>query len=122
MYQAVYYDRESYNYHLRDDKKGWMEFKYHPTYYVADIDGELETLDGTRVAPIKRMDDYRNPKYFEKDVDKDTRLLVDYYYESDETPSYHNLVYLDIECEIAGALTPENIKDPKGKITYNCSL
>jgi DNA polymerase elongation subunit (family B) len=24
---------------------------------------------------------------------------------------------LDIECEIAGALTPENIKDPKGKIT-----
>jgi DNA polymerase elongation subunit (family B) len=117
MYQAVYYDRESYNYHLRDDKKGWMEFKYHPTYYVADIDGELETLDGTRVTPIKRMDDYRNPKYFEKDVDKDTRLLVDYYYESDETPSYHNLVYLDIECEIAGALTPENIKDPKGKIT-----
>jgi DNA polymerase elongation subunit (family B) len=77
----------------------------------------METLDGTLVMPVKKMDDWRDPKYFEKDVDKDTRLLVDFYYESDETPSYHNLVYLDIECEIAGALTPENIKDPKGKIT-----
>jgi DNA polymerase elongation subunit (family B) len=92
-------------------------FKYTPTYYVAHPEGEMETLDGTLVMPVKKMDDWRDPKYFEKDVDKDTRLLVDFYYESDETPSYHNLVYLDIECEIAGALTPENIKDPKGKIT-----
>jgi DNA polymerase elongation subunit (family B) len=63
------------------------------------------------------MDDWRSPKYFEKDVDKDTRLLVDYYYESDDTPKFHNIVFLDIECEIAGALTPENIRNPKGKIT-----
>ena len=117
MYQSVYYDRDEYQYHLRDDKKGWKVFKYTPTYYVAHPEGEMETLDGTLVMPVKKMDDWRDPKYFEKDVDKDTRLLVDFYYESDETPSYHNLVYLDIECEIAGALTPENIKDPKGKIT-----
>jgi len=117
MYQSVYYDRDEYQYYLRDDKKGWKVFKYTPTYYVAHPEGEMETLDGTLVMPVKKMDDWRDPKYFEKDVDKDTRLLVDFYYESDETPSYHNLVYLDIECEIAGALTPENIKDPKGKIT-----
>ena len=117
MYQSVYYDREEYQYYLRDDKRGWKVFKYQPTYYVAHEDGEMETLDGTRVVPVKRMDNYKDPKYFEKDVDKDTRLLVDFYYESDETPSYHNLVYLDIECEIVGALTPENIKNPKGKIT-----
>jgi DNA polymerase elongation subunit (family B) len=117
MYQSVYYDREEYQYYLRDDKKGWKVFKYSPTYYVAHEDGEIETLDGTRVVPIKKMDNYKDPKYFEKDVDKNTRLLVDFYHESDESPSYHNLVYLDIECEIVGALTPENIKNPKGKIT-----
>jgi DNA polymerase elongation subunit (family B) len=116
MYQSIYYDRESYQYYLRDDKRGWKVFNYQPTCYVADVDGEYETLDGTRVSPVKKID-WKDPKYFEKDVDKNTRVLVDFYSESDDTPSYHNLVYLDIECEIAGALTPENIKDPKGKIT-----
>jgi len=116
MYQSVFYDRDTYQYHLRDDKRGWKVFNYQPTCYVSDIDGELETLDGIRVSPVKKID-WKDPKYYEKDVDKNTRVLVDFYYESDDTPSYHNLVYLDIECEIAGALTPENIKDPKGKIT-----
>lgn len=116
MYQSIYYDRDEYQYYLRDDKRGWKVFNYQPTCYVADPDGELETLDGTRVSPIKKID-WKDSKFYEKDVDKNTRVLVDLYHESDETPSYHNLVYLDIECEIAGALTPENIKDPKGKIT-----
>jgi DNA polymerase elongation subunit (family B) len=117
MYQSIFYDRTTYEYHLRDDVKGWKTFKYQPTLYQPDPDGEFETLDGQSVSPVKKMDNWKDPKYFEKDVDKETRVLVDFYYESDETPSYHNLVYLDIECEIAGALTPENIKDPKGKIT-----
>jgi DNA polymerase elongation subunit (family B) len=116
MYQSIYYDRDEYQYYLRDDKRGWKQFNYQPTCYVADPDGELETLDGTRVSPVKKID-WKDPKFYEKDVDKNTRVLVDFYSESDDTPSYHNLVYLDIECEIAGALTPENIKDPKGKIT-----
>ena len=117
MYQSVYYDRDERHYYLRDDKKGWKHFQYWPTFYAADVDGEFETLDGIKVSPVKRMDNWKDPKYYEKDVDKDTRLLVDMYFESDETPSYHNIVYLDIECEIAGALTPSNIRDPKGKIT-----
>jgi len=117
MYQSVYYDKEEKHYYLRDDKKGWKHFQYWPTFYAADIDGEFETLDGIKVSPVKRMDNWKDPKYYEKDVDRNTRLLVDMYFESDETPSYHNIVYLDIECEIAGALTPSNIRDPKGKIT-----
>ena len=118
MYQAVYYDREERQYYLRDDRwKGFKTVQHWPTLYVANPDGDFETLEGTKVSPIKRMDDWKDPKYFEKDVDKITRLLVDYYYESDDTPKFHNTVYLDIECEIAGALTEENIKDPKGKIT-----
>ena len=116
MYQAIYYDHSDYQYYLRDDKQGWKQFNYQPTYYVADPDGELETLDGVRVSPIKKID-YKDSKFYEKDVDKNTRVLVDLYYKSDDTPSFHNLVYLDIECEIAGALTPDNIKNPKGKVT-----
>jgi DNA polymerase elongation subunit (family B) len=117
MYQSVYYDRDEKHYYLRDDKKGWKHFQYWPTFYAADIDGEFETLEGVKVSPVRRMDNWKDPKYYEKDVDRNTRLLVDMYYESDDTPSYHNIVYLDIECEIAGALTPSNIRDPKGKIT-----
>jgi len=118
MYQAVYYDNEEKQYYLRDDRwEGFKSFQYWPTFYVANPDGELETLEGTKVTPVKRMDDWKDPKYYEKDVDKITRLLVDQYYESDETPKFHNTIYLDIECEIAGALTEETIKDPKGKIT-----
>lgn len=116
MYQAVYYDRNEYKYYLRDDKKGWKDFNYQGTVYIAHEDGEFETLDGVRVSPASKVD-WKNPAFYEKDVDKNTRLLVDLYHDSDETPSYHNLVYLDIECEIAGALTADNIRDPKGKIT-----
>ena len=118
MYQAVYYDKEERQYYLRDDRwEGFKTLQHWPTLYQPDPDGEFETLEGTRVSPTKRMDDWKDPKYFEKDVDKLTRLLVDYYYESDDTPKFHNIVYLDIECVVAGALTEENIKDPKGEIT-----
>ena len=117
MYQSVYYDKDERHYYLRDDKKGWKHFQHWPTIYAADIDGEFETLDGVKVSPVKRMDNWKDPKYYEKDVDKDTRLLVDKYFESDDTPTFHNIVYLDIECEIAGALTPSNIRNPQGKIT-----
>jgi DNA polymerase elongation subunit (family B) len=118
MYQAIFYDKDEKQYYLRDDRwEGFKTIQHWPTYYVADPDGEFMTLEGTPVSPVKKMDDWRSPKYFEKDVDKDTRLLVDYYYESDDTPKFHNIVFLDIECEIAGALTPENIRNPKGKIT-----
>ena len=118
MYQALYYDKEERQYYLRDDRsKDFKTLQYWPTYYQPDPDGEYETLEGTRVSPTRKMHDWKDPKYFEKDVDKITRFLVDHYYESDETPKYHNTVYLDIECEVAGALTPENISDPKGKIT-----
>ena len=118
MYQALYYDKEERQYYLRDDRsKNFKTLQYWPTFYQPDPDGEYETLEGTRVSPTRKMHDWKDPKYFEKDVDKITRFLVDHYYESDETPKYHNTVYLDIECEVAGALTPENISDPKGKIT-----
>ena len=118
MYQALYFDKDEKQYYLRDDRwDGFKTVKYWPTLYQADPDGKFETLEGTKVTPVKKMDDWKDPKYYEKDVDKLTRFLVDHYYETDDTPKSHNIIYLDIECVVAGALTEENIKDPKGEIT-----
>ena len=116
MYQSIYYNRNTKTYHLRDDKKGWLEFPYRATCYVANENGEYETLDGARVSPTKQYG-WKDPKVYESDVDKFTRILVDAYYEQDDTPSYQNIVYLDIECEIAGALTQDSVRSPLGKIT-----
>ena len=117
MYQAIFFDRNDYKYYLRDDKLGWKnEFTYQGDRYVKDPDGEFKTIFGESVSKASKFK-FKDPNFFENDIDMDTRLLVDQYYKSDDTPSYHNIVYFDIECEIVGALTPENIKDPKGKIT-----
>jgi DNA polymerase elongation subunit (family B) len=118
MYQSIYYDKDEKQYYLRDDSwEGFKEFQYWPTYYQKDFDGEFETLEGERVSAVNRIKDWKDTSYFEKDVDRTTRLLVDQYYESDETPKSHNIVYLDIECEILGALTEESIKQALAKIT-----
>jgi DNA polymerase elongation subunit (family B) len=118
LYQALFYDKDERQYYLKDDRwDGFKTVKHYPTYYVDDPEGDFVTLEGVSVSPVQKMDNWKDPKYYEKDVDKDTRLLVDYYYESDDTPKKHNIVFLDIECEIAGALTPENIRNPRGKIT-----
>jgi DNA polymerase elongation subunit (family B) len=114
MYQAIYYDRKTKLYYLRDDIFGWKkEFKYQPTFYKPDPQGQYLTLFGDKVSPTKTYSD----DCLEKDVDKDTRVLVDLYSESDDTPSYHNTVFFDIECEIAGALTPQTVANAPTKIT-----
>jgi uncharacterized protein (TIGR02231 family) len=42
---------------------------------------------------------------------------ADAYKNEDEAPQYHNVLFLDIECEIGGALTTEYIKSAPMKIT-----
>jgi len=116
MYQACYYSFKDYQYHLRDDEKGWSHFNYGATYYKEDPNGSFLTLDGKTVSPTKKYN--KEDRFlYEKDVDKVTRLLVDAYYEDDEPPKYHNIVYFDVECEIVGALTPYNIKNAIAKMT-----
>ena len=116
MYQTIYYNRSTKEYHVRDDKKGWLTFPYRATCYVLDNNGEYETLSGQRVSPTKQYN-WKDPAAFESDVDKYTRILVDAYYHSDDVPEYQNIVYLDIECEIAGALTQDSVRNPAGKLT-----
>jgi DNA polymerase elongation subunit (family B) len=117
MYQSI-----SHNFHtkktiIRDDEKGWVEVDYKPTYYKLDKEGEFVTIDGRRVSPTKDFDKNHPDKYFEIDIPLETNALVDIYKDSDDAAKWHNVVYLDIECEIGGALTTEYIKRAPMKIT-----
>jgi DNA polymerase elongation subunit (family B) len=116
MYQAIYYDRSTYTYHLRDDEKGWLDFKYTPELYQIVPNGPLETLDGKRAKPVDKYE-WRDTSLYEQDVDKCTRVLIDLYKDSDEGPKQHNIVYFDIECEIGGTLTADYIKSAPMKMT-----
>jgi DNA polymerase elongation subunit (family B) len=121
MYQAIYYNRlpgdDQYHYYLRDDKKGINCFTYWPTLYKLDEDGEHETLFGDRCSAFQGKYDRKDPTVYEKDLDREIVLLRDLYYKTDEMPSYHNTVYLDIEIEILGALTPQTIREANAEIT-----
>ena len=121
MYQSVFYNRlpgeDQYHYYLRDDKKGIHKFQYWPTLYRLDEDGEHETLFGDRCSPFQGKYDRKDPKVYEKDIDRELVILRDLYYQSDDMPSYHNTVYLDIEIEILGALTPQTIREANAEVT-----
>jgi DNA polymerase elongation subunit (family B) len=116
MYQAIYYDRQTYTFNLRDDKTGWSEFKYHRPRFKIDPNGQYQTLDGKRANAVTKYD-WKDNSLYESDLDAYTSVLIDKYKDSDDTAEWQNIVYFDIECEIAGALTPELIKNAPTKIT-----
>ncbi len=116
MYQAIYYDRSTYTFHLRDDKTGWSEFKYTRPRFKIDPNGQYQTLDGKRANAITKYD-WKDNSLYESDLDAYTSVLIDKYKDSDDTAEWQNIVYFDIECEIAGALTPDLIKRAPTKIT-----
>ena len=116
MYQAIYYDRSTYTFNLRDDKTGWSEFKYHRPRFKIDPNGQYPTLDGKRANAVTKYD-WKDNSLYESDLDAYTAVLIDRYKDTDDTAEWQNIIYFDIECEIAGALTPELIKNAPTKIT-----
>ena len=120
MYQSIYYSfdpEDKGTCYLRDDKKGWLSFKYYPTVYKKDPDGEYKTLFGEPCSPVNGRYDWQDPSLLEKDIQRELAILRDYYYKEDSPPSSHNTVYLDIEIEMLGALTPQYIRSAPAKIT-----
>ena len=122
MYQAIYFDRDKnsntlYHYYLRDSNKGIKCFQYWPTVYKIDPEGEFKTLFGDKCSPITGKYDRNDSSILEKDIDRELVLLRDLYYSTDDVPSYHNIIYLDIEIEILGALTPTTIREANAEIT-----
>ena len=121
MYQALYYCHQTYTYYLRDDKTGWTQFKYQPTYWkrVDEWDeGAQPILTGGWAKPTKKFSK-DDPNLLEKDINKELLVLRELYYKFDDVvPSFHNIVYLDIEIEMGGALTSEYIKAAPMPLTY----
>ena len=120
MYQSIYYDFSTYTYHLRDDKQGWLEFQFQPTYWkrVSEYqEGAQPVLTGGWAIPTKKLDK-NDPDLLEKDIDKNLLILRELYYKEEDTvPAWHNIVYIDIEIEMGGALTPYYIQQAPMPIT-----
>ena len=120
MYQSIYYDYSTYTYHLRDDKQGWLEFQFQPTYWkrVNEYqEGARPVLTGGYAIPTKKLDK-NDPDLLEKDIDKNLLVLRELYYKEDDVvPSWHNIVYIDIEIEMGGALTPSYVQQAPMPIT-----
>jgi DNA polymerase elongation subunit (family B) len=120
MYQAIHYDFSTYTYHLRDDKSGWHEFKFQPTYYKRvdeHEEGAQPVLTGGWAIPTTKYNK-DDTNLLEKDINKELVVLRELYYKYDDViPSFHNIVHLDIEIEMGGALTPEYIKAAPMPIT-----
>ena len=120
MYQSIYYDFSTYTYHLRDDKQGWLEFQYQPTYWKRVNkyqEGAQPVLTGGWAIPTKKLDK-NDPDLLEKDIDKNLLILRELYYKEEDTvPEWHNIVYIDIEIEMGGALTPGYIQQAPMPIT-----
>ena len=120
MYQSVFYNHQTYTYHLRDDKQGWLEFQYKPTFWrrVEEYqEGAKPVLTGGWAIPTQKYDKY-DSNLLEKDIDKSLLILRELYYKHDDVvPEWHNIVYIDIEIEMGGALTPEYIRNAPMPIT-----
>ncbi len=128
-----------------DDKHGLIEdYKWENKAYVEDPNGTYIGLNGKK---LKKTLDYvydiptesngwgqatevyseRTQKTYSRkpntlglhyaDVDDKQKFILEAYGDDDAPSTGHSEMFFDIECEIVGALTEENIQNPKGKIT-----
>lgn len=120
MYQAVYFDYKDNTYYLRDDTNGWTSFKYQPTYYKrvpSRTKTSLPILTGGWGEATKKFDK-DDLSLLERDINKELVLLRDLYFQEDDAPpKWHNIVYLDIETEMGGALTKQFIQEAPMPLT-----
>ncbi len=121
MYQSIYFCRQNgpdKNYFfLRDDIEGWKRFKYSAPKYMLDDEGEYDTLFGKKASLVGGKYDWYDNSILEKDVSKELSVLRDLYYQEDSIPKYHNIVYLDIEIQLLGSLTPSYIQLAPAELT-----
>lgn len=116
MYQSIFYDKQQKIIYLRDDIDGWSQQKYTPQVYkrIKEYqEGAYKVLTGGYALPLLKNKkwEWDDINILEKDISPELSLLRDLYHEFDgDIPKYHNLIFLDIECEIFGVMNPENIK------------
>ena len=99
MYKNSYYNRETGEVIVWDDKKGRLNFKYKKYAYIKSPTGQHTALDGNRVEKIFKWDqeDERRGIIYESDIRPETRILIDNYYETDDIAENVTILTLDIE-------------------------
>ena len=121
MFQSILFsrseDQDKFSMFIRDSEKGIQKFNYFNPVYKLDPEGEYVSLFGDRCTKITGKYDRKDNTILEKDVNRELACLRDLYYETDDTPSFHNVLYLDIEIEMLGALDPASIRAAEAEIT-----
>lgn len=120
-YQSILFsrseDKDKYSMYVRDSEEGIKKFNYFNTVYKIHPEGEHVSLFGDRCTAITGKYDRTDNTILEKDITRELACLRDLYYETDDIPSFHNIVYLDIEIEMLGALDPASIRAAEAEIT-----
>tara|TARA_R100001126_G_scaffold98140_2_gene72109 strand:+ start:298 stop:2106 length:1809 start_codon:yes stop_codon:yes gene_type:complete len=143
--ESTGYGTNTYRIWVWDDEHGLIEgYEWDNEAYVEDPNGTYTGLNGKKLIKTKNyvynvpseengwgqateVFDRRTGKYKSRepntlglhyaDVDPAQKFILEHY-KDDDTPSQgHSEMFFDIECEIVGALTEENIQNPRGKIT-----
>ena len=85
----------------------------------SNCEGALPVLTGGWCVPLPpKQYNKLDSNILEKDINKELLVLRDKYYQfEDKIPEWQNILILDIEIEIGGALTPQYIRDCPMPIT-----
>ena len=81
MYQSILFSRtkdaDQYNYYIRDSELGIKKFKYWPTLYKLDDQGDHTTLFGDKCSAIEGKHDKDDQSILERDISKELVCLRD---------------------------------------------
>lgn len=115
MYQSCFYSHLERKYWIRDDIEGWNEFSYPQTSYKRTSKpnaSSLPVLTGGYADLYKGKLDKSNKNLLEVDIAPELFILRELYYQEDEkVPTWQNILFIDLETEIIGKLTPQSIKE-----------
>jgi len=113
MYQNIYISRKDETVHLWDDLVGYRTFPYEKyAYQLKQTGGTHKSIYGDELVRITNYKD-NEPNLFESDIPAETRVLLDYYPESDEPSVGNKLGVVDIEISTEGGFPDMSVADKK---------
>lgn len=112
MYQNIYINKKDWTVYLWDDERGLTSFPYPKYAYRRKPNGKFTSIYGDE---LEKIYDYKDsePNLFESDVPAETRVLMDYYPDSDEPSKGHKLGVIDIEVSTEGGFPNMETADKK---------
>lgn len=110
MYQNIHVNRKDNIVHLWDDERGYRTFPYERYAYKRHVGGNFKSIYGDELVRVTNFNE-KDPNLFESDIPPETRILLDYYPDSDEPSKGHKLGVIDIEVSIEGGFPNFELAD-----------